>query len=87
MFAIILSEERSFPQAEIFTVLSWREGVNTNAYYFVDMETTNGPAPIYFTSDRESRLGNSVVVARAGVTNHVPLLIRKPYPKARIASA
>ena len=55
--------------------LSWLDGVNTNAYYFVDVVTTNGLAPIYFTGDRESRLGNPVVVARAFETNHVPLLI------------
>ena len=60
-------------------VLSWREGVNSNAYYFVDVVTTNGPAPIYFTGDRESRLGNPVVVARTFETNHVPLLIGIDY--------
>ena len=56
-------------------VLTWLDGVNSNAYYFVDVVTTNGLAPIYFTGDRESRLGNPVVVARGGETNHVPLLI------------
>ena len=55
--------------------LSWLDGVNSNAYYFVDVVTTNCLAPIYFTGDRESRLGNPVVVARGGETNHVPLLI------------
>ena len=55
--------------------LSWLDGVNSNAYYFVDVVTTNCLAPIYFTGDRESRLGNPVVVARAFETNHVPLLI------------
>ncbi len=55
--------------------LSWREGVNSNAYYFVDVVTERGPAPIYFTGDRDSRLGNPVVVARAFETNRVPLLI------------
>ena len=55
--------------------LSWLDGVNSNAYYFVDVVTTNGLAPIYFTGDRESRLGKPVVVARAFETNHVPLLI------------
>ena len=59
--------------------LSWLEGVNSNAYYFVDVVTTNGPAPIYFTGDRESRLGNPVVVALGGETNHVPLLIGIDY--------
>ena len=59
--------------------LEWREGVNSNAYYFVDVVVTNGLAPIYFTGDRSSRLGNPVVVARAFETNHVPLLIGIDY--------
>ena len=59
--------------------LPWQEGVNSNAYYFVDVVTEHGPAPIYFTGDRDSRLGNPVVVARAGETNHVPLLIGVSY--------
>ena len=66
---------RSCASAEI----SWREGVNSNAYYFVDVVTERGPAPIYFTGDRESRLGNPVVVARAFETNRVPLLIGVDY--------
>ena len=59
--------------------LSWREGVNSNAYYFVDVVTEHGPTPIYFTGDRESRLGNPVVVANAFETNRVPLLIGIDY--------
>ena len=59
--------------------LSWRDGVNTNAYYFVDVVASEGPAPIYFTGDRESSLGNPVVVARAFETNRVPLLIGVNY--------
>ncbi len=59
--------------------LAWLEGVNSNAYYFVDVVASNGPAPIYFTGDRDSRLGNPVVVARGGETNHVPLLIGVSY--------
>ncbi len=59
--------------------LTWRGGVNTNAYYFVDVVTEKGPAPVYFTGDRTSRLGNPAVVARAGETNHVPLLIGISY--------
>ncbi len=59
--------------------LSWLEGVNSNAYYFVDVVAEHGPAPIYFTGDRDSRLGNPVVVALAGETNHVPLLIGVSY--------
>ena len=53
--------------------------VNTNAYYFVEVVASRGPAPIYFTADRESRLGSPVVVARGGETNYVPLLIGVEY--------
>ena len=60
-------------------VLSWRADVNSNAYYFVDVVAERGPTPIYFTGDRDSRLGNPVVVALAGVTNRVPLLIGVDY--------
>ena len=34
-------------------VLSWRADVNSNAYYFVDVVAERGPAPIYFTGDRD----------------------------------
>ena len=61
------------------SALPWREGVNSNAYYFVDVVAERGPAPIYFTGDRDSRLGNPVVVARAFETNRVPLLIGIDY--------
>ncbi|MBQ7189372.1 MAG: hypothetical protein IJR99_08165 [Kiritimatiellae bacterium] len=53
--------------------------VNTNAYYFVDVVVSNGPAPVYFTADGPSRLGDPVIVARAGETNRVPLLIGATY--------
>ena len=56
-------------------VVSWLEGVNSNAYYFVDVVAKRGVSPIRFTGDRPSRLGDPVVVARSGETNHVPLLI------------
>ncbi|MGN0888776.1 MAG: hypothetical protein ACI4UY_07845 [Kiritimatiellia bacterium] len=59
--------------------ISLRPEVNTNAYYFVDVVATTGPAPIYFAADRDSRLGSPVVVARAGETNRVPLLIGVEY--------
>ena len=49
--------------------------VNSNAYYFVDIVAERGPAPIRFTGDRACRLGNLAVVALAGETNRVPLLI------------
>ena len=48
--------------------LPWREGVNSNAYYFVDVVAERGPAPIWFAGDRASRLGDPVVVARAGAS-------------------
>ena len=59
--------------------LTWLGGVNSNAYYFVDVVAERGPAPIWFTGDRASRLGDPVVVARAGETNRVPLLIGVDY--------
>ncbi len=59
--------------------LAWRDGVNSNAYYFVDVVASDGPAPIYFAGDRASRLGDPVVVARGGETNHVPLLMGVEY--------
>ena len=59
--------------------LSWREGVNSNAYYFVDIVAEKGPVPISFTGDRASRLGDPVVVALAGETNRVPLLVGIDY--------
>lgn len=59
--------------------IGFRPDVNTNAYYFIDVVTEVGPAPIYFNADRDSRLGSPVVVGRAGETNHVPLLIGLAY--------
>ena len=53
-------------------------GVNTNAYYFVDV-IAESLAPVYFVADGTTDLGNPVVVARAGETNHVPLLIGATY--------
>ena len=59
--------------------LGWKEGVNINAYYFVDVVASQGPAPIWFNVDRDSRLGSPVVVARSSETNSVPLLIGVEY--------
>ena len=59
--------------------LSWREGVNSNGFYFLDIVTEKGPAPIYITGDRDTDLGNPVVVARSFETNRVPLLIGVDY--------
>ena len=53
--------------------------VNADAYYFVEVVAERGPAPIYFVADGASRLGDPIVVARAGETNHVPLLIGASY--------
>ena len=53
--------------------------VNTNAYYFVDVVAQKGPAPIRFNSSHLGRLGSPVVVALAGETNRVPLLIGATY--------
>jgi len=52
--------------------------VNTNAYYFVDV-VSECLGPIYFCADGESDLGNPVVIARAGETCRVPLLIGATY--------
>ncbi|MCQ2394310.1 MAG: hypothetical protein MJ249_08480 [Kiritimatiellae bacterium] len=60
-------------------VFSPRSGeINTNAYFFVDV-VAESLAPVYFIADGVSRLGNPIVVARAGETNHVPLLIGATY--------
>ena len=61
------------------TVYPRSDDVNTNAYYFIDVVSEGRLAPIYFMGDRDSRLGNPVVVARGGETNHVPLLIGIDY--------
>ena len=57
----------------------FKPGVNTNAYYFVDVVAERGPAPIYFNSSHPGRLGSPVVVALAGETNRVPLLVGATY--------
>ena len=53
--------------------------INSNAYYFVDVVASQGPAPIWFNADRDSRLDSPVVVAWGGETNRVPLLIGVEY--------
>ena len=52
--------------------------VNTNAYYFVDV-VVESLAPVYFTADGESMLGDPTVIAQAGETCRVPLLIGATY--------
>jgi hypothetical protein len=59
--------------------LSWLEGVNSNAYFFADVVADIGPAAVYFTCDTETSLGSPVVVALAGETNRVPLLVGVGY--------
>ncbi len=48
------------------------EDVNTNAYYFVNICTEHGPAPLYLNADRQSSLGSPVVIALAGETKVEP---------------
>lgn len=57
----------------------WREVVPTNAYYFVEVAVEEGPAPVYFAADRDSRLGSPAIVALSGQTNRVPLTIGLEY--------
>ena len=58
---------------------AWRTGVDSNAYRFVDFAVAQGPAPVYFTADGASRLGNPAVVALAGTVCRVPLLVGATY--------
>ena len=57
--------------------------VNTDAYFFVDValdeEGLDAVAPIYFTADGPSRLGNPVLIPLRGETNRVPLLVGAEY--------
>ena len=69
------SNIQTFPHSNI----GFRTNATARAYYFVDVVATEGPAPIYFAADRDSRLGSPVIVARAGETNRVPLLIGVEY--------
>lgn len=57
----------------------FRTNAAARAYYFVEAVASEGPAPIRFEADRASRLGSPVVVARAGETNLVPLLVGVGY--------
>ena len=60
--------------------LSWLGGANSNAYFFAEVVADIGPAAVYFIGDaEESRLGDPVVVALAGETNRVPLLVGMGY--------
>ena len=66
----------SLPNSE---TVAFRADANARAYYFVDVVAAAGPAPVTFSADRDSRLGSPVLVARAGETNRVPLLVGVAY--------
>ena len=59
--------------------LTWRDGVNQNAYYFVEVVAESGPAQIVFSASQAGNLGSPVIVAHAGETNTVPLLVGVEY--------
>ena len=59
--------------------LTWREGVNSNAYYFVEVVAESGPGQIVFSASQAGNLGSPVIVAHAGETNTVPLLVGVGY--------
>jgi len=59
--------------------LTWREGVNSNAYYSVEVVAESGPAQIVFSASQAGNLGSPVFVAHAGETNTVPLLVGVEY--------
>ena len=59
--------------------VGFRENVNSNGVYFVDLVAEEGPAPIYVVSGQYSLLGSPVLVANPGVTNRVPLVIGVEY--------
>lgn len=66
----------SLPNGE---AVAFRADANARAYYFVDVVAAAGPASVSFAADRASRLGSPVLVARAGETNRVPLLVGIAY--------
>ena len=59
--------------------LAWKGGVNSNAYYFVDVVAERGPAPIRFMDANGAMPDDPVVVARAGEVCRVPLVIGVEY--------
>ena len=60
-------------------LLTWRSEVNQNAYYFVEVVAESGPAQIVFSASQAGNLGSPVIVAHAGETNTVPLLVGVEY--------
>jgi len=59
--------------------LTWRDGVNSNAYYFVEVVAERGPSEVVFSASQAGNLGSPVVVVHAGETNTVPLLVGVEY--------
>ena len=59
--------------------LAWKGGVNSNAYYFVDVVAERGPAPIRFMDANGAMPDDPVVVARAGEVCRVPLVVGVEY--------
>jgi hypothetical protein len=59
--------------------LAWKVGVNSNAYYFVDVVAERGPAPIRFMDANGAMPDDPVVVARAGEVCRVPLVVGVEY--------
>ena len=54
-------------------------GGDSNAYYFVDVAVSKGPARMTVEADGESTLGSYGIMAEPGVTNRLPLLIGPRY--------
>ena len=59
--------------------LAWLDGVNSNAYYFVDVVAERGPAPVCFFDASGRMPDDPVVVAGAGAVCRVPLVIGVEY--------
>ncbi len=78
-YNIVCSNVLAAAEGQDGVELSWIDGVNSNAYFFAEVVADIGPAAVYFTCDTETSLGSPVVVARAGETNRVPLLVGVGY--------
>ncbi|MBR4653891.1 MAG: hypothetical protein IKO72_11090, partial [Kiritimatiellae bacterium] len=78
-YGVVCSNILSATDGPYGVSLSWCDGANSNAYYFVDVVAERGPAPIYFTDAAGAVSGDPVVVALAGATNRVPLVIGPLY--------
>jgi len=78
-YDIVCSNVLSAAEGQDGVELSWLGGANSNAYFFAEVVADIGPAAVYFTCDTETSLGSPVVVALAGETNRVPLLVGVGY--------